>query len=572
MQSFFKRLWGSAPQGSIHTPSFHIPSGKDSWEEFGWSNRLPHDHELTTWDGEHGRDVYFAPVRFNGRRQEANALPTQWCWADLDLADPHDMSPLPTVAWESSPGRWHAMWEMTEEIPAVDASHMSKRIAFHVGADRGGWDITQVLRVPGTHNYKYPGPAEVKLLWDDGPVWSLAELSSICPDIQREESVSPAELSDETPVAIVSQYTLSRRAQELLSAVPGPEDDRSLKLVELSHHLAEAGMGVGEIIVVTRASPWNKFAGRTDELLRLSVEARKAVAKHPHTVARLADLPDIEWQHEVQARQPIDAGWLIKDIWHANTQGVIGGEAKSFKSILTMEMAQAVASGNPFLGKYPVHRRGPVLIVQEENDRDYYLPDLLNKITRARGTLPNPAMWQEGPDTILSPAPMLPIAYLNQTGFTFESQERMDHVEELIRRVQPVLVIFDSMYSMLGSIDETKAHEIRPILTWLREIKKKHQTAVVLCHHWRKKQGRNDNARAGQRLSGSNNFHNWIESALYVTRPSDDDPTVIVEREFRRAMVGKFVIRFDIGEFGDTNAYTTTLTNGASTDAQPQGS
>jgi hypothetical protein len=555
MQDFFRRLWGSAPHGSIHTPRFYIPDKE--WGEFGWVNRLPQDLEVTEWDIKRDCDVYFAPVMFKGARLKENALPTHWCWADLDLADPNDMEPRPTIAWESSPGRWHAMWEMNEEIPAADAAHMSKRIAYHVGADKSGWDITQVLRVPGTHNHKYPGPPAVKLLWHDSLVWTLAELSRICPEVEREKPEEEIEFSDESPLAILGRFNISKRAQDLLNVQKEqPQGERSKRLFELENLLAEAGMDTSEIIVVTRASVWNKFVGRTDELLRLASGARKASAKHqrtPYFDKR------VKWQHEIMARQPVDAGWLIKDIWHAGTWGIVGGEAKSFKSMITLEMAQAVASGEPFLGEFEVHRQGPVLVIQEENDEDYYLPDLLHKITRARGLLPKPAIWQEGPDAVLAPAPMLPIAYLNQTGFTFQDPECMSRVEELVKDIQPILVVFDPLYSMLGGLDETKAHEIRPALNWLRELAVDNNTAVALCNHWRKKQGKNDHSRAGQRLSGSNNFHNWIVSALYVERMSDDDPTVVVQREFRRAMLGKLIVKFDIGEFGDPDAYTTSV-------------
>src|SRR5215467_3279996 len=98
------------------------------------------------------KDMYFCPHLFDKplRRKEHSVLP-KLLWADLDEADPRKCSVKPSVAIESSPGRYVGLWyldgEMTEDL--------NKRLTYYVGADHGGWDLTQVLRVPGTINYKY---------------------------------------------------------------------------------------------------------------------------------------------------------------------------------------------------------------------------------------------------------------------------------------------------------------------------------------------------------------------------------------------------------------------------------
>ena len=185
------------------------------------------------------------------------------------------------------------------------------------------------------------------------------------------------------------------------------------------------------------------------------------------------------------------------------------------------------------------------------------------KMLRERGLFASPAIWSEGQDRVLAPNRNLPIRFLNQSGFNLSDPEHMERVEAEVQRIRPVLIIFDPLYSMLGGIDETKAHEVRPVLNWLRKLSKESSAAVVVCHHWRKKQGKSDTSRAGQRLSGTNNFHNWIVCGLYVERPTDKKAEIIVQREFRRASVpGQLVIEFDIGEWGDLDAYATRVSNG----------
>lgn len=103
-------------------------------------------------------DVYFCPHLFSRRqRTKENVSVTPNAWADLDLCPPNEMLVEPTLVVRSSPGRTQALWRLTDATPA-EAEDVSKRIAyFHAdkGADRSGWDLTQLLRVPYTHNFKY---------------------------------------------------------------------------------------------------------------------------------------------------------------------------------------------------------------------------------------------------------------------------------------------------------------------------------------------------------------------------------------------------------------------------------
>jgi hypothetical protein len=88
-------------------------------------------------------------------KENVAAAPT--IWADLDLCPPGDMLVEPSVVIRTSPGRSQALWSVDDIEPSA-AEAISKRIHYHhadKGADRSGWDLTQLLRVPGTHNFKY---------------------------------------------------------------------------------------------------------------------------------------------------------------------------------------------------------------------------------------------------------------------------------------------------------------------------------------------------------------------------------------------------------------------------------
>jgi RecA-family ATPase len=59
--------------------------------------------------------------------------------------------------------------------------------------------------------------------------------------------------------------------------------------------------------------------------------------------------------------------WLIEGLWAKEAVGCIGGAPKSCKTWLALEMALAVASGKPCLGRFAVKTPGPVLVYCAED-------------------------------------------------------------------------------------------------------------------------------------------------------------------------------------------------------------
>jgi hypothetical protein len=62
--------------------------------------------------------------------------------------------------------------------------------------------------------------------------------------------------------------------------------------------------------------------------------------------------------------------WLVDDIWLDKSIGFFVGPPKVRKSIISLEMAIAIASGTPFMGQYDVAERGSVLIVAKEDTKN----------------------------------------------------------------------------------------------------------------------------------------------------------------------------------------------------------
>jgi len=81
---------------------------------------------------------------------------------------------------------------------------------------------------------------------------------------------------------------------------------------------------------------------------------------------------------------PEQQRWLIEDLWADQAVGVIGGEPKSNKSVLALDMSVAVASGTPCLGCFETMQKGRVLIFAAE-DAQHVVRSRLDGLARARG-------------------------------------------------------------------------------------------------------------------------------------------------------------------------------------------
>ena len=501
-----KRVFADQPEGFI------CVSWKDTeWHDKAFKTLAEADQFLQTLDC----DIYFSPTTYSDiHRRKENVNPSRWLWQDLDAVNPDKIRPRPTMAWESSPGRYQALWRLDKVYPAKDIETINKALAKKVNADQGSWILTKVLRVPGSVNNKYPEKPKGKLLWDDGP------------------DVVPAEIVKELPTKV----------QEILDReVTG---DRSSVLWILEHELAKAGFALDEIYNIVKNSQWNKYKGRSDEEKRLIHEISLAMKEQPpvYTGRQLMVV-----DHEtVMSSYSVSPGWLIYGWWTANSHGIIAGEPKSWKSTLAMDMAVSVASGCPFLGDYEVHQSGPVIIVQNEN-ADWIIKSRMAAISLHRGI--GGSIAKDGNTLSITWPRPLPIYYINNQAFSMSNPDHRGMLEALIREIRPVLVIFDPLYLMFDG-DVNSARDLNPALNWLLWLRNTYTLSICVIHHWRKSQG--NTKRGGQRMLGSTTLHGWVESAWYVQSGEE----VEVEREFRGAQdPPKIKLKLSLGDM-DNNLYS----------------
>lgn len=545
-ERFLRIVWGAQPQVQ---PRFSVLATKDQYGSQGWEDkglagavvpeRLPNAKRV---------DVYFTPCIFSKpRRNNRYALPSRWLYADLDEVDPRSLALKPTVAIESSPGRYQAMWLLTRPLPIKQFRALNQRLTYATGADRGGWAQNKVLRVPGTVNHKYDGRPRVKLMWFKRErVYTAKQVLKYVRQ-QADVSATPVEDSDTpdlpntTAAHLRKRYRskLGRRARKLLTVKRVmPSEDRSARIWELENLCLDAGMTPEETLIVVRSCAYNKYKGQRRETRMLWAEIRKCVAVRKRNAPEPDDEPD-EADDETEedtgpiglaptrlarylARDVRPPSWLVEHIWGRAAHGVWAGDFKTYKSTLLMDLAVSVASGRPFLGKFDVHRTGPVLYIQEENSHGF-MHDRLHRIVQAKG-LGN-AVHNGGKrrTPTIEFGHDLDLHLLNLTGFDLTKRAHLDGLEEWAVGNQPALIILDPLYRLAPGIDENSQHEMAPILNALADVSNRSDAALVLAHHYNKPNAGNASMRSGHRISGTSVFSRWWESSVYAERSGDAD-------------------------------------------------
>lgn len=483
-----------------------------------------------------GADLYWCPIKFSGNhRRKQLAADSRFLYADLDEADPKKLLPRPTQAWESSPGRWQALWRLESPLPPAELEALNKRMTYGVGADRGGWDLTQVLRVPGTVNNKYKQRPHVKLLWSESRTISSRVISEEPTTIDRVWRDTLTKHFDRIPRKVMSTLTAKRATQ----------GKRSEVLWWLAHELTAAKVPAKDVLVLVRGSVWNKYEGRSDELTRLKSEIAAALArKRPEAPKITEELLPIVTHRDLMLSPGRRPGWLVEDWWVRESHGIVAGEPKSFKSFLVQDLALSVASGKPFLNKYEVRQTGHVLMIQAEN-AEWMLRDRANKISYSKDLL---GRGLSG-DTLELPQD-LPISYVNLQAIDLLNPDDRDKVEATIRYLKPVLIVLDPLYLMFSG-EVNSAQELNPILSWLLFIKSKYKSSLILVHHMGKNKltGR----RAGQRMLGSTTLHGFTDSAWYIDVQASEDTAayLTIDREFRATGIyPQHHLRVSVGAWG----------------------
>lgn len=195
------------------------------------------------------------------------------------------------------------------------------------------------------------------------------------------------------------------------------------------------------------------------------------------------------------AIQTEDERWLVRPVWGVNAVGMIAGSAKSYKTWTALELALSVATGLPFLGKFPVEQSGRTLIYLAEDAEPLVRSRLESLCKHCKLDIRKIDLY-----VITAPVVRLDLA---------EHQEKL---RQTVAHFKPRLLLLDPLVR-LHRLDENNASEMSGLLGFLRTLQRSLDVAIVLVHHVSKRA----RAQQGQAMRGTSDLHAWTDCAAYLT-------------------------------------------------------
>lgn len=212
--------------------------------------------------------------------------------------------------------------------------------------------------------------------------------------------------------------------------------------------------------------------------------------------------------HQLGSVQEQNA-WLIEQLWAEQAVGIVGGEPKSCKSFLALDVAVSVASGARCLGRFEPTTTGPVLLFAAE-DALTTVRQRLESISHVRQV----------------PFKKLDLQVITAPSLRLDTRTDQQRLAATVEHLKPKLLLLDP-FVRLHRIDENVSADVAPLLDFLRQLQRRFHTAVLVVHHARKG---GHKMRAGQALRGSSEFHAWGDSNLYLRRRQDQLTLSIEQR------------------------------------------
>jgi archaellum biogenesis ATPase FlaH len=207
----------------------------------------------------------------------------------------------------------------------------------------------------------------------------------------------------------------------------------------------------------------------------------------------------------------------IEWLWHGRIPlgkiTILDGDPGMGKSLIAINIAACVSTGQPMPGSTPGIQGGIILIAPEDSAADTIKPRL-----EAAGGDPSQVLLL---DTIES----FDIKRMGIFDYTFSLSRDMQDLEQTIKRRKAKLVILDPLMAVLGrDVSASSDQDIREVLTPLSKVAERTSCAILIIRHLNK--GSSSNAL--YRGAGSIGIIGAARMGLIVVRDPDDEQRCIL--------------------------------------------
>ncbi|MFH8092559.1 MAG: AAA family ATPase [Candidatus Aenigmatarchaeota archaeon] len=190
----------------------------------------------------------------------------------------------------------------------------------------------------------------------------------------------------------------------------------------------------------------------------------------------------------------------------------------TFKSFISIYLGICVASGKPFLSKYPTKKTN-VLYVDEENGPNG-IKTKFNLICNGLGLNPNEFR----------------VGFTIFNGFRFENESHLESLKKIIKENNIGLVIFDTFRRTIGCREDSADDVNRVFVERIRPLLKELDVTLVFLHHLRKGlQGKMPYDWLDE-LRGSSELVNYSDTVMILNRIKNTQRVILKHGKSRSSL------------------------------------
>jgi hypothetical protein len=293
-----------------------------------------------------------------------------------------------------------------------------------------------------------------------------------------------------------------------------------------------------------------------------TVDDLRADATNKPSKAKIG-FPSITFSEGLDRYGSAEIEWIIEDWLPVASGGFICSAPQRYKSYLSYHMAHCIATGEPFLKRFPIRKQGLVYIVQQEDHPSIFF----RRMGQIGGSVPT---WDEANEEFHFPVMNHPNIMLsdrdNAPTFSFHDPDTLHYFERDVLQGRhfecPTAIFLDPFYTMALSDDhfQKAAYHMQILKKW----QVKYNTTIMIIHHASKAELK-DTQRLRDTMLGSQLLNAFAETMIAFG--SGENPTqIVIERGNKSASKYKNIkLDFYIDEY----SFDTKITEMADDEPRP---
>jgi RecA-family ATPase len=211
------------------------------------------------------------------------------------------------------------------------------------------------------------------------------------------------------------------------------------------------------------------------------------------------------YEQEIKSRPEYIAGGILGK----NQVMLLAAPAATYKSIIGMNMAHCLASGEKLFGRFSVPEKNRVLYLDAEVGLHYF-QQRLKKFYKDTNTIPSNIYLatKEHPST----------------NFTIDNEFSLSNLNEEIERTQPNIIILDCLNPFLSD-DETEQtfSKVAANVEYIQRRFAELELSFIVLHHMRK-MGKDDDPLSWYNVRGSSKLTDWPATRVMVGKVKNKNP------------------------------------------------